>query len=217
MFKIFPFKFLFLSCLTPLCLLLVYGCNNKSFDENKNKNNSEYIEKIEAVAALGQLNPLGEVRKLAAPTSAKGGTPRLSKLLVREGDSIIKDQILAVFDNRPKLESDLAYEKANLNILMNEIRIQKREINRYQTLLDKGAVAIIVLDEMKDNLVILEARMLKLESSIKAINFDLEQTHLKSPIDGIVLQILAREGERPNSSGVLNVGANQSMEALIEV
>ena len=215
MFKIFPFKFLFLSCLTPLCLLFVYGCNNKSFDENKN--NSEYIEKIEAVAALGQLNPLGEVRKLAAPTSAKGGTPRLSKLLVREGDSIIKDQILAVFDNRPKLESDLAYEKANLNILMNEIRIQKREINRYQTLLDKGAVAIIVLDEMKDNLVILEARMLKLESSIKAINFDLEQTHLKSPIDGIVLQILAREGERPNSSGVLNVGANQSMEALIEV
>ena len=217
MFKIFPFKFLFLSCLTPLCLLLVYGCNNKSFDENKNKNNSEYIEKIEAVAALGQLNPLGEVRKLAAPTSAKGGTPRLSKLLVREGDSIIKDQILAVFDNRPKLESDLAYEKANLNILMNEIRIQKREINRYQTLLDKGAVAIIVLDEMKDNLVILEARMLKIESSINAINFDLEQTHLKSPIDGIVLQILAREGERPNSSGVLNVGANQSMEALIEV
>ena len=217
MFKIFPFKFLFLSCLTPLCLLLVCGCNNKSFDKNKNKNNSEYIEKIEAVAALGQLNPLGEVRKLAAPTSAKGGTPRLSKLLVREGDSIIKDQILAVFDNRPKLESDLAYEKANLNILMNEIRIQKREINRYQTLLDKGAVAIIVLDEMKDNLVILEARMLKLESSIKAINFDLEQTHLKSPIDGIVLQILAREGERPNSSGVLNVGANQSMEALIEV
>ena len=217
MFKIFPFKFLFLSCLTPLCLLLVYGCNNKSFDENKNKNKTEYIEKIEGVAALGQLNPLGEVRKLAAPTSAKGGTPRLSKLLVREGDSIIKDQILAVFDNRPKLESDLAYEKANLNILMNEIRIQKREINRYQTLLDKGAVAIIVLDEMKDNLVILEARLLKLESSIKAINFDLEQTHLKSPIDGIVLQILAREGERPNSSGVLNVGANQSMEALIEV
>ena len=217
MFKIFPFKFLFLSCLTPLCFLLVYGCNSKNIDENKNKNNSEYIEKIEAVAALGQLNPLGEVRKLAAPTSAKGGTPRLSKLLVREGDSIIKDQILAVFDNRPKLESDLAYEKANLNILMNEIRIQKREINRYQTLLDKGAVAIIVLDEMKDNLVILEARMLKLESSIKAINFDLEQTHLKSPIDGIVLQILAREGERSNSSGVLNVGANQSMEALIEV
>tara|TARA_Y100001968_G_scaffold134436_1_gene122646 strand:- start:53 stop:610 length:558 start_codon:yes stop_codon:yes gene_type:complete len=100
---------------------------------------------------------------------------------------------------------------------MNEIRIQKREINRYQMLVDKGAVAVIELDKMKDDLVILEARSLKLTSAIKAINFDLEQTQLKSPINGIVLQILAREGERPNSSGVLNVGANKSMEALIEV
>ena len=65
---------------------------------------------LRAVAALGQLNPLGEIRKLAAPNSGKGGTPRLSKLLlVREGDSVIKDQILAVFDNRPKLESDLKF------------------------------------------------------------------------------------------------------------
>ena len=217
MIKQFPLKLLFITCITTFSLLLLYGCNGKKSVENRDYEHSEEIEKIKGVAALGQLNPLGEVRKLAAPTSGMGGTPRLSKLFVKEGDTIIRNQILAVFDNRPKLKADLAFEKANLNILMNEIRIQKREINRYQTLLDKGAVAIIILDEMKDNLVILEARMLKLESSIKAINFDLEQTHLKSPIDGIVLQILAREGERPNSSGVLNVGANQSMEALIEV
>jgi len=166
---------------------------------------------------LGQLNPLGEVRKLAAPTSGKGGTPRLSRLLVQEGDSIAKDQILAVFDNRPKLEAELAFEQANLNILMNEIRIQKREIKRYQMLFDKGALAVIVLDKMKDDLVILEARVLKIKSSINAINLDLEQTQLKSPIDGIVLQVLAREGERPDTSGVLYVGSNESMEALIEV
>ena len=60
-------------------------------------------------------------------------------------------------------------------------------------------------------------RKLKLKSTINGIKFDLEQTQLKSPIDGIVLQILSREGEKPNSSGVLNVGATQSMEALIEV
>ena len=100
---------------------------------------------------------------------------------------------------------------------MNEIRIKKREINRYQTLVDKGAVAKIVLDEMKDDLLISETRILNLKSAIDAINVDLEQTQLKSPIDGIVLQILVREGERPNSSGVIDVGANQSMEALIEV
>ena len=217
MFKNLYFKSLFISCITPLCLILFYGCNNKKLDEDKISNTLNLVERIESVAALGQLNPLGEVRKLAAPTSGKGGTPRLSKLLVKEGDSIVKGQILAVFDNRPKLKADLAFEQANLHLLLNEIRILKREINRYKMLVDKGAEAVIVLDRMKDDLLISETRILKIKSSINAINFDLEQTQLKSPIDGIVLQILAREGERPNSSGVLNVGANQLMEALIEV
>ena len=210
-------KFLFFTCITPLCMILIYGCNNKDLEVYQLANESEFVEKIEGVAALGQLTPLGDVRNLAAPTSGKGGTPRLSKLLIKEGEPIIKGQILAVFDNRPKLIAELAVEKANLAILMSQIRIQKREINRYKMLVDKGAVALIVLDKMKDDLVISEARILKLKSAIDAIDFDLKQTQLKSPIDGIVLQILAREGERPNSSGVINVGSNQLMEALIEV
>ena len=217
MFKYISFKFLFFLGISPLCLLLISGCNNKDIEVNQNLDNNELVDRIDAVAALGQLNPLGEVRKLAAPNSGKGGTPRLSKLLIGEGDSVYKEQILAVFDNRPKLEANLKSAQANLNILMSEISIKKREINRYQTLVDKGAVARIVLDKMKDDLSISETRILKLKSAIDAIEVDLEQTQLKSPIDGIVLQILVREGERPNSSGVINVGANQLMEALIEV
>ena len=217
MFKYISFKFLFFLGVSPLCLLLISGCNNKDIEVNQNLDNNELVDRIDAVAALGQLNPLGEVRKLAAPNSGKGGTPRLSKLFIGEGDSVNKEQILAVFDNRPKLEANLKSAQANLNILMSEISIKKREINRYQTLVDKGAVARIVLDKMKDDLSISETRILKLKSAIDAIEVDLEQTQLKSPIDGIVLQILVREGERPNSSGVINVGANQLMEALIEV
>jgi len=198
-------------------LTMLFGCNNKDLEVNQLSINSEVVEKISGVAALGQLNPLGEVRKLAAPTSGKGGTPRLYKLFVQEGDSIIKGQILAVFDNRPKIQADLEFEKANLSTLSEQIRIHKREIDRYKKLVDKGAIEIIVLDKLKDDLVISEAKMVSIQAAINSINFDLEQTQLKSPISGIVLQILAREGERPNSSGVINVGANQLMEALIEV
>jgi len=217
MLKYLSLKFLFFLSITPLCVVLISGCNNKDLEVNQALKNIELVDRIEGVAALGQLNPLGEVRELAAPTSGKGGTPRLSKLLIREGDSIVKNQILAVFDNRPKLEANLKSAQVNLNILMSEISIKKREINRYQTLFDKGAVALIVLDKMKDDLFISETRILKLKSAIDAIKVDLEQTQLRSPIDGIVLQVLVREGERPNSSGVITVGANQLMEALIEV
>ena len=212
-----PFKLLFFSFFTPIFLVSIYGCKSNDLEKKQISSKSEIVEKITGVAALGQLNPLGEIRKLAPPTSGKGGTPRLSKLLVKEGDSIFKNQILAVFDNRPKLEADLEVELANLKILINQIRIQKREINRYQMLLDKGAVAFMTMDKMEDELLILELKKSKLKSTINALRFDLDQTQLKSPINGIVLQILAREGEKPNSSGVLNVGANKLMEALIEV
>ena len=118
MIKQVSFKLLFISCITTFSLLILYGCNGKKSEEYKVYEHSEEIEKIKGVAALGQLNPLGEVRKLAAPTSGMGGTPRLSKLLIREGDSIYKDQILAVFDNRPKLEANLKSAQANLNIYL---------------------------------------------------------------------------------------------------
>ena len=112
MFKYISFKFLFFLGVSPLCLLLISGCNNKDIEVNQNLDNNELVDSIEAVAALGQLNPLGEVRKLAAPNSGKGGTPRLSKLLIGEGDSVNKEQILAVFDNRPKLEANLKSAQA---------------------------------------------------------------------------------------------------------
>jgi multidrug resistance efflux pump len=89
----------------------------------------------EAVAALGQLKPAGEVRRLAAPASGFGGTPRIAALLVKEGDKMA----------------------------------------------------------------------------------DLADSELRSPIDGLVLRVNTREGERPGNEGLIEVGASQRMEALIEV
>ena len=126
MFKYSSFKLLFLLFITPLSIILIGGCNNKVLEADQPLKNTEFVDRIDSVAALGQLNPLGEVRRLAAPTSGKGGTPRLSKLLIAEGDPIIKNQILAVFDNRPKLQANLKSAQANLNILMNEISIKKK-------------------------------------------------------------------------------------------
>ena len=128
MSKFLNFNLLFLLGFTPLSLAFLSGCNNKNTEPNQTLKAVEAIERIEGVAALGQLNPHGAVRKLAAPTSGMGGTPRLSKILVREGESIVKGQILAVFDNRPKLKTNLKSEQANLNTLTSEIKIKKREI-----------------------------------------------------------------------------------------
>ena len=62
--------------------------------------------RMEAVSALGTLQPAGDIRKLAAPTSAMGGSPRLLSLQVEEGQRVQQGQLLATFDSRPRLVAD---------------------------------------------------------------------------------------------------------------
>lgn len=54
--------------------------------------------KLEAVSALGRLEPAGDIRKLAAPITGIGGSPRITKLLVEEGQRVQEGQLLATFD-----------------------------------------------------------------------------------------------------------------------
>ena len=63
MFKYLSLKILFPLSITPLCVLLVSGCDNKNLEVNQSLNEINVVDRIEGVAALGQLNPLGEVRK----------------------------------------------------------------------------------------------------------------------------------------------------------
>ncbi len=52
---------------------------------------------ITAVAALGRLEPQGEVIRLSAPNSQTG--IRVNQLLVKKGDKIRQGQVVAILDN----------------------------------------------------------------------------------------------------------------------
>ncbi len=175
------------------------------------------VRPVEAVAALGQLEPAGEVRRLAAPASGFGGTPRIAALNVDEGDAVQRGQVLAVFDNRPQLLADLAGVKARLQTLDVQIRMQQREVRRYKQAATEGAATLVLLEEKQDELVKLEGQRMEAVAESRGLNADLANSELKSPVDGVVLRIHSRVGERPGNEGVLEVGDNQRMEALIEV
>ena len=51
----------------------------------------------------------------------------------------------------------------------------------------------------------------------RSVETDLVDTVLRAPLDGTVLRIHARVGERPGDKGILELGANARMEALLEV
>ena len=175
------------------------------------------VPRVEAVSALGTLQPAGDIRKLAAPTSAMGGSPRLLSLQVEEGQRVKQGQLLATFDSRPRLVADLAAVTARIDSLQAQIRMQQREVERYQRAASSGAAALVLLEEKKDDLVKLEGQLREAQAQRKGLQVDLADSELRAPRDGTVLKIHSRVGERPGNDGVLELGAGDQMEAVAEV
>ncbi len=173
--------------------------------------------RIESVSALGRLEPAGDVRKLAAPMGSMGGSPRISSLSVQEGDRVKRGQILATFDNRPGLLTDLAAINARIGTLDRSIAMQRREVSRYREASREGAASMVLLEEKQDELVTFEGQRREALAEKRGIEVDLKDSQLRSPIDGTVLRVYARPGERPGSDGILSVGASDRMEAIAEV
>ncbi len=173
--------------------------------------------RLEAVSALGTLQPAGDVRRLAAPTSAMGGSPRLLSLAVQEGQRVKQGQLLATFDSRPKLVADLAALQARIASLQVQIRMQNREVERYQSAASSGAAAMVLLEEKKDELVKLQGQLREAVAQRQGLQVDLADSELRAPLAGTVLKIHSRPGERPANDGVLELGAGDQMEAVAEV
>jgi HlyD family secretion protein len=97
----------------------------------------------DSVAALGRLEPMGEVVKVSAPSSQSGAT--IQQLLVKEGDGIRAGQVIAILDNRTeqeaalmRAEEDVKFAQSNLakvraGAKVGEIEAQKAQISRLES------------------------------------------------------------------------------------
>ena len=171
----------------------------------------------EAVAALGRLEPSGDVRKLAAPISGIGGSPVITSLLVQEGDSVRRGQLLARFDTRPGLLAEQRKLGIRITNLRQRLVLQTRDIARYRELSRTGVYPRGELDARETRLLELQALLSDAQAELTKVNAELALTELRAPIDGMVLRLSARQGERPGEDGVLELGASSRMEALVEV
>jgi len=212
-------KFFLLTLILSPFLFINFSCSNeKKFSEDENLNfEQDIIPSLKGVAALGQLSPAGEVRKLASPVSQFGTFPRVIELFVNEGDYVEKNTVLATFENREKLKSDLQKKEDLLETNDLEISLKEDQLKRFKLAIDKNAYSEIQFSQRKDELLKLKKQKIINLADRKAILIDLSNSQLRSPINGYILSINTRVGERSNSEGVLDIGASQNMEATIEV
>ena len=216
--KNFKNLFIYLLLLTPLSLgIISCSSNNKSSSKLKEEITADLIPPITAVAALGQLSPSGEIRQLAAPISQFGSSPRIVEILVNEGDFVKKGDILAIFENREKLISEFERNENLIETINDEIALKEDQIQRYELALSKDAYSFVQFSQRKDELLKLQKQKINLIGDQKNIKIDLFNSKLRSPIDGFILGINTRVGERPKNEGILDIGSSQKMEALIEV
>ena len=170
-----------------------------------------------AVSALGRLDPSGEIHQLAAPISGIGGSPRITRLLVQEGSRVEAGQLLAEFDTGPSLRAQRVVVESRIATLRSRLAVQSRDIQRYRDLSRQGAIASTDLDVRENELLALSGQLQEALAERQRIDADRVLTELRSPIAGTVLGLHARVGERPGDLGVLELGASDRMEALIEV
>ena len=74
---------------------------------------------IENVAALGRLEPQGEVIYLSAPAAIEGA--RVEKLLVKLGEKVKKGQIIAILDNYERLKSALQLAQQQVKVAQTHL------------------------------------------------------------------------------------------------
>jgi HlyD family secretion protein len=172
---------------------------------------------LEAVSALGRLEPAGNIRKLAAPVTDFGASPRLTALYVQEGQLVRAGQVLASFDNRPTLQAQETLLLTRISSLKQQLDLLDRETSRYRQLTNSGVFAIGALEQREIKVVDLRGSLQEAKAELRKVRTDLAKSQLQAPIGGLVLRINTHPGERPGDAGILEIGANDQMEAVAEV
>jgi HlyD family secretion protein len=152
------------------------------------------------VSALGRLEPENGVRRIAGPSLASAV---VRELLVDRGDCVHKDQLLATLDTAHVRAAAVRQIEAELNNA-------KREYGRTLELHKDGAESDSHRDEWRMRVTMLEARRDRAEAERRL-------TEVRSPIEGCVLDVHARAGERIGPEGILELGNTGAMFAIAEV
>lgn len=178
---------------------------------------SDFSRNDANVAALGTLQPSGDVHLLAGPILQQGGAPRVRSLLVQEGDRVRKGELVATFDNFARARSEKDRILANIVSKNSEIAVLESETKRYRLLEQKGAFSSADLESRELKLLELKAQLREFQSLLAEIDTRIVDSELRSPVDGYVLKINAKVGERPGESGVMEIGNSDIMEAVLQV
>jgi HlyD family secretion protein len=152
------------------------------------------------ISALGRLEPRDGLRRISGPSEA---SVVIERLLVDEGERVEAGQRIAVLDTAELAEADVERHAA-------ELANAEHELDRYLKLNERR----ITSESERDNR---ELRVRVARASLRKARAERDRAYVHSPIDGHVIWVHAREGERVGSEGIVELGRTGEMYAIAEV
>jgi HlyD family secretion protein len=198
------------------------------------------------VAALGRLEPLGGIVRVAAPSTPDAVLGALVvKLLVERGQDVQAGQLLAELDSTAVAQARVAEAQADLETAQRDAvaaasladeacvlaDVAGRQSRRKTDLLVSGALSKDETDTAQGNAEataasckartttarVAESRIVSAQASLTQRQAELERSHVRAPFAGRVLDVHAHPSELAGVNGILELGRVDQMLAIAEV
>ncbi len=127
---------------------------------------------IQTLTALGYVEPIGEVIRLSPPSSS--GSSRIEELRVAEGDRVARGQVVAVLDNRDRLQA--ALERAQGQLQIAEATLAQVQAGAKQGEIQAQAATIVRLEaEIRNQIEAQEAALARLNAEFENAQADFQR------------------------------------------
>src|SRR5262245_18498741 len=147
---------------------------------------------------------------------------RIEAYLVEEGQRVDKGQPLVKLDARP-YKASLAEARAGLAEARAQVALSAKELKRQEELRARDVASQAPYDVEQTQLDVARATVGRLEARVKQLELDLDDTVLRAPTDGIVLEKLkevseiAVPGGFAGSGELIRIANTDEMRAELDI
>jgi len=205
--------------LLSVMLTGLWSCSQNSASQEQTQEEQIPVEVIPVERGTIQrtLNLYGDVQAKQQVRVFSKISDRITRLQVDMGDRVQKGDLLAVVENST-LRSRVDQMEANLEQAQSQLENLKREYQRLQELYAEDAVSQQQFDQTRTQLESTRAQVRSLEASLRQVRTQLDESYLRSPIDGIIGDRFLDQGDMITpQSPVVTVVQMDTIEVVVNV